>query len=97
MWVSLVQVEAAVSGDGLPARQLAGGSVARLCVCPGRHQQDLLGSTFSSVELFDVRADRWRSAAPMTNARCYGAAVVHNGEVSTPRHCAANATLFPMD
>ena len=55
------------------------------------------GSTFSSVELFDVRADRWRSGAPMTNARCYGAAVVHNGEVSTPRHCATNATLFTID
>ena len=37
----------------------------------------------SSVELFDVRADRWRSAAAMTNARCYGAAAVHDGKVST--------------
>ena len=36
----------------------------------------------SSVEVFDVRASRWRSAAPMTNARCYGAAAVHDGKVS---------------
>lgn len=35
----------------------------------------------SSVELFDVRADRWRSVAAMTNPRCYGAAVTHQGKV----------------
>ena len=35
----------------------------------------------SSVELFDVRADRWRCVAAMTNPRCYGAAVAHQGKV----------------
>lgn len=48
----------------------------------------------ASVELFDVRADRWRSAAPMTNARCYSAAVVHDGKVVLTLHIYILITYF---
>lgn len=48
----------------------------------------------ASVELYDVRADRWRNVAPMTNARCYSAAVVHEGKVRTL--CISNISHFTI-